>query len=173
MRRLIAPALSLLVGLACVCAVAAPAARADEGRFVPWKDVKTPPLALRDLAGRQHALADYRGKVVLVNFWATWCPPCRKEMPDLATLHSEFGPRGLVILAISDEELAKVEPFVKQHSYPFPMLLDPGRKVHTLFGVDGIPKSFIYDRDGKLVGTAIDMRTKGQFLAMLAKAGLR
>ena len=130
-------------------------------------------FTLRDLAGKEWKLSALRGKVVLVNFWATWCPPCRKEMPDLATLHSEFGPRGLVILAISDEELAKVEPFVKQHSYPFPMLLDPGRKVHTLFGVDGIPKSFIYDRDGKLVGTAIDMRTKGQFLAMLAKAGLR
>jgi peroxiredoxin len=130
-------------------------------------------FTLRDLAGKEWKLSALRGKVVLVNFWATWCPPCRKEMPDLASLHAEFGPRGLVILAISDEELAKVEPFVKQHSYPFPMLLDPGRTVHTLFGVDGIPKSFVYDRDGKLVATAIDMRTKGQFLAMLAGAGLR
>jgi peroxiredoxin len=136
-------------------------------------DERRQTFTLRDLAGKNGKLSALRGKVVLVNFWATWCPPCRKEMPDLATLHSEFGPRGLVILAISDEELAKVEPFVKQHSYPFPMLLDPGRTVHTLFGVDGIPKSFVYDRDGKLVGTAIDMRTKGQFLAMLAKAGLR
>ncbi|HEV8145583.1 MAG TPA: TlpA disulfide reductase family protein [Bryobacteraceae bacterium] len=130
-------------------------------------------FTLHDLGGKEWKLSALRGKVVLVNFWATWCPPCRKEMPDLATLHSEFGPRGLVILAISDEELAKVEPFIKQYSYSFPILLDPGRTVHTLFGVDGIPKSFVYDRDGKLVGTAIDMRTKGQFLAMLSKAGLR
>ena len=130
-------------------------------------------LTLKDPFGTEQRLSSLKGRIVILNFWATYCIPCRKEMPDLATLHSEFGPRGLVILAISDEELAKVEPFVKQHSYPFPMLLDPGRKVHTLFGVDGIPKSFIYDRDGKLVGTAIDMRTKGQFLAMLAKAGLR
>jgi len=129
-------------------------------------------FTLRDLTGKEWKLSELRGKVVLVNFWATWCPPCRKEMPDLAALYSTLK-NGLVVLSISDEELAKVVPFVKQHSYTFPILLDPGRTVHTLFGVDGIPKSFVYDRDGKLVATAIDMRTKDQFLAMLAKAGLR
>ena len=112
------------------------------------------------------------GKVVLVNFWATWCPPCRRELPDLNALYERFGARGLVILAISDEEAAKVKPFVAKQSLTYPVLLDPGRKVNDLFHVDGIPKSFVYGRDGKLVAEAIDMRTQRQFLAMLQSAGL-
>jgi peroxiredoxin len=109
---------------------------------------------------------------VLVNFWATWCPPCRKEMPDLETLYGRFGSKGLVVLGISDEEAAKVEPFIRERKVSFPVLLDPGRKVNEMFVVEGIPKSFVYDREGKLVAQSIDMRTQKQFLEMLAKAGL-
>jgi len=130
-------------------------------------------FTLTDLQGHSWTLKELRGKVVLVNFWATWCPPCRKEMPDLERLHNELGPRGLVILAISDEETAKVEPFIAEHKFDYPILLDPGRKVNDLFHVEGIPKSFVYDREGKLVAQAIDMRTRGQFLEMLSQAGLK
>jgi peroxiredoxin len=129
-------------------------------------------FALKDLTGKTWTFSDLRGKVVLVNFWATWCPPCRKEMPDLEALYERFAPQGLVILGISDEEAAKVEPFIRERKVTFPILLDPGRKVNEAFIVEGIPKSFIYDRDGKLVAQSIDMRTKKQFLEMLAKAGL-
>lgn len=129
-------------------------------------------FTLPDLSGKKWTLSELRGKVVLVNFWATWCPPCRKEMPDLGDLYSRFKKQGFVILAISDEDAAKVGPFVKDQDVKYPVLLDAGRKVNELFAVDGIPKSFIYNREGKLVATAIDMRTKGQFMAMLAKAGL-
>jgi peroxiredoxin len=113
-----------------------------------------------------------RGKVVLVNFWATWCPPCRKEMPDLDALYRRFESKGFVVLGISDEEAAKVEPFVHERKVSFPVLLDPGRKVNGMFVVEGIPKSFVYDRQGKLVAQSIDMRTQKQFLAMLSRAGL-
>ena len=126
-----------------------------------------PDFTLKDLSGKPWTFADLRGKVVLVNFWATWCPPCRKEMPDLETLYGRFRSQGLVVLGISDEEAAKVEPKVS-----FPVLLDPGRKVNDLFVVQGIPKTFIYDRQGKLVAQSIDMRTQKQFLEMLRKAGL-
>ncbi len=129
-------------------------------------------FTLTDLKGKPWTLKDLRGKVVLVNFWATWCPPCRKEMPDLDTLYRRLGPRGLVILAISDEEAGKVEPFLAEHPVSYPVLLDPGRNVNGLFRVEGIPKSFVYDREGKLVAQAIDMRTEKQFLEMLAQAGL-
>jgi peroxiredoxin len=129
-------------------------------------------FSLKDLSGKSWALSELRGKVVLVNFWATWCPPCRKEMPDLETLYGRFGSKGFVVLGISDEEVAKVEPFIRERKISFPVLLDPGRKVNDAFVVDGIPKSFVYDRDGKLVAESIDMRTQKQFLEMLGKAGL-
>jgi peroxiredoxin len=131
-----------------------------------------PEFSLKDLSGKAWTFADLRGKVVLVNFWATWCPPCRKEMPDLETLYGRFGSKGLVVLGISDEEAAKVEPFIRKRKVSFPVLLDPKRKVNDLFVVDGIPKSFVYDREGKLVAQSIDMRTQKQFLEMLGKAGL-
>lgn len=84
-------------------------------------------FTLNDLSGAAWSLKDLRGKVVLVNFWATWCPPCRKEMPNMETLYQRFGPRGLVILAISDEIAAKVQPFLAERHYTYPILLDPGR----------------------------------------------
>jgi peroxiredoxin len=129
-------------------------------------------FTLKDLSGKTWSLADLRGKVVMVNFWATWCPPCRKEMPDLETLYERLGSQGLVILGISDEEVAKVEPFIRERKVTFPILLDPGRKVNEAFIVEGIPKTFVYDRDGKLVAQSIDMRTQKQFQEMLAKAGI-
>jgi len=131
-----------------------------------------PEFALKDLSGKTWTFAELRGKVVLVNFWATWCPPCRKEMPDLEALYERFGSQGLVVLGISDEEAAKVEPFIRERKVSFPVLLDPGRKVNEMFVVEGIPKTFVYDREGKLVAQSIDMRTQKQFLQMLAKAGL-
>jgi peroxiredoxin len=130
-------------------------------------------FSLKDLAGKTWAFSELRGKVVLVNFWATWCPPCRKEMPDLEALYERFTAQGLVVLGISDEEAGKVEPFIRERKVTFPVLLDPKRKVNEMFVVEGIPKTFIYDREGKLVAQSIDMRTAKQFLEMLAKAGIQ
>ena len=130
-------------------------------------------FTLTDLQGKAWTLSELRGKVVLVNFWATWCPPCRKEMPDLEALYNRFKDQGLVILAISDEEAGKVQPFIAERKITYPVMLDPGRKVNELFQVEGIPKSFVYNREGKLVAQSIDMRTQGQFLQMLAQAGMQ
>jgi peroxiredoxin len=125
---------------------------------------------LQDVRWRLKAL---HGKVVLVNFWATWCPPCRKELPDLEALYRQFKDRGFVVLAISDEEIGKVKAFITDQRVTYPVLLDPGRTVTELFRVAGIPQSFVYDRDGNLVAQSIDMRTRAQFLDMLSRAGLR
>ena len=129
-------------------------------------------FTLTDITGKTWTLSSLKGKVVLVNFWATWCPPCRKEMPDLQILQDRFKEKGFVILSISDEDASKVNPFISDHKYTWPILLDPGRKVNEQYHVQGIPKSFLYDRRGKLIGQTIDMRTQGQFLALLKTAGL-
>jgi peroxiredoxin len=130
-------------------------------------------FTLAELGGKTWTLKEQRGKVVVLNFWATWCPPCRKEMPDLEALYQQFKEQGLVILAISDEDADKVKPFIAEQKVTYPILLDPGRKVNDLFQIEGIPKTFVYDRNGKLVAQSIDMRTRRQFLEMLAQAGLK
>ena len=130
-------------------------------------------FTLTSLDGQKWTLHDLRGKVVLVNFWATWCPPCRKELPDLDALYKKFRSQGFVVLAISDEQPDTVRSFLAKHKLAYPVLLDPGDLIHKRFGVDGIPKSYLYDRDGKLVAEAMDMRTKDQFMAMLAKTNLQ
>jgi len=129
-------------------------------------------FTLTDLQGQSWTLRDLEGKVVLVNFWATWCPPCQKELPDLESLYDRFKGQGFVILAISDEDAAKVKPFIAKRKLTYPVLLDRGRKVNELFQVGGIPRSFVYDRGGKLVAESIDMRTQRQFLELLGQAGL-
>jgi peroxiredoxin len=130
-------------------------------------------FTLTDIQGKSWTLSGLRGKVVVVNFWATWCPPCRKEMPDLESLYGRFKDQGLVVLAISDEDASKVKPFISERNFTYPILLDPGRKVNALYGVEGIPRTFVYDREGKLAAQSIDMRTQKQFVEMLGEAGLR
>ncbi|HVT14480.1 MAG TPA: TlpA disulfide reductase family protein [Fimbriimonadaceae bacterium] len=130
-------------------------------------------FTLTDIDGKTWTRSALKGKVVLVNFWATWCPPCRKEMPDLQTLYNQYKDKGLVILAVSDESASTVKAFIAKNKYSYPILLDPGRKVNTLYGIEGIPNSYIYDRSGKLVAQSIDMRTMRQFLELLGRAGLK
>ena len=130
-------------------------------------------FSLTDIEGHSWTLSSLKGKVVLVNFWATWCPPCRKEMPDLQMLSDRFKAQGFVVLSISDEGMDKVKPFIADHKYTWPVVLDPGRKVNDLYHIQGIPKSFLYNRNGQLIEQTIDMRTQAQFLSLLAKAGLK
>jgi thiol-disulfide isomerase/thioredoxin len=129
-------------------------------------------FTLKDLHGKSWTLSDLHGKVVLVNFWATWCPPCRKEMPDLDALEKKYGPQGLVVLSISDEPETTVAPYVAKTNYGPTVLLDPGAVVAKEFHVEGIPHTFVFGHDGKMLAQSIDMRTRGQFEAMLARAGL-
>jgi len=130
-------------------------------------------FTLTDVQEQKWNLRHLRGKVVLINFWATWCPPCRREISDLDALYKRFRDQGLVILAITDEEASIVKPFLSEQKVSYPVLLDPDHKVKELFRVDGIPENFVYDRKGHLVAQTIDRPTMQGFLGMLGQAGLQ
>jgi len=110
--------------------------------------------------GATFRLADYRGKVVFLNFWATWCPPCKEEMPAMERLYQRYKDRGFVVLAVSvDAEGAPiVNPFVKEYKLTFPIGLDPKMAVAEHYGVRGLPTSFLVDKRGTLVGLALGPR---------------
>lgn len=130
-------------------------------------------FTLTDLEGRSWTLSELRGKVVLVNFWATWCPPCRKEMPDLDALAKRFASQGLIVLSITDENIAKVTSYILGHGVDYPILIDTDRKASEAFHIEGIPQSFVFNREGKLVAQSIDMRTQNQFQQMLSAADIK
>jgi cytochrome c biogenesis protein CcmG/thiol:disulfide interchange protein DsbE len=106
---------------------------------------------LSSLAGNKISLHDYRGKVVLLNFWATWCSPCREELPELQRLQDKDGDRGLVVLALSvDNEEDNIRQFLKKYEIKLLALWDREKKVAEAYDVDGMPSSFIIDRRGTL-----------------------
>jgi peroxiredoxin len=136
-------------------------------------DVQKADFTLKDLHGKKVTLSALKGKIVVVNFWATWCPPCKKEMGDLDLIYTHYQSQGLVILSLSSENPFTVGSYISGTSYHPPVLLDESGKVAKQFHVDGLPRTFVFDRDGKLVAESIDMRTQRQFFDMLAKAGLQ
>ena len=112
---------------------------------------KAPDLVLPDLAGKTVALASFRGKPVLLNFWATWCDTCREEMPDLEALHGRLSPKGVVILGVSMDENAytAVPPFLKEHKITFPIVI-ADRKASASYAVRGLPAAFLIDPEGRI-----------------------
>ncbi|UCB51321.1 MAG: TlpA family protein disulfide reductase [Deltaproteobacteria bacterium] len=116
-----------------------------------------PDFTFPDLDGRQVSLSDFRGKVVLVNIWATWCPPCRDEMPSMQKLYERFKGEHFEILAVSIDADGReaVAPFMQQMNLTFPALLDPEGKIRSLYAITGVPESFIIDKNGILVQRVI------------------
>jgi len=115
--------------------------------------LEMPNFTFPDINGREVSLSDHRGKVVLVNVWATWCPPCRQEMPSMQSLYEKFKGENFEILAVSidSEGRAAVAPFMRKMNLTFPALLDPGETIRSLYGITGVPESFIIDKQGILV----------------------
>ncbi len=106
---------------------------------------------LADLNGKQFNMDKLRGKIVVIDFWASWCGPCRETMPHVEKLHKEFKDRGVVVLGMNDEEVADARRFVQKHGYTFPTLIDAESSVSKQYGIQAIPQTFVIDRDGKIV----------------------
>ena len=104
-------------------------------------------------------LQDYRGRFVLLNFWATWCSPCLKEMPDLENAYNEMGQEKLVVLAIGmGESVKKIKAFFNKYGFTFPLLADNRMKITKLYGVRNIPVTYLIDPDGVVLGRALGVR---------------
>jgi peroxiredoxin len=113
---------------------------------------KAPDFELENFAGGKTRLSDYRGKVVLLNFWATWCPPCVAETPDFVNLDKKFRERGLVILGVSLDQnpRAVLHPFIQKHKIEYPILLADRRVTNDYGGITSIPTTFLIDREGMI-----------------------
>ncbi len=151
-------------GLATLC-LALPAAAADlpplSHGLTLQAPKSAPSLKLADLDGKSHDLAKLRGKVVLINFWATWCPPCRREMPSLERLSQALAGEPFIVLAVDvGEDADTIEAFTNQlDTVPtFPILLDATSRAMQAWKVAGLPTTFLVDKQGRVVASAIGGR---------------
>ncbi len=108
-----------------------------------------PEITLKNLQGQEVRLSDLRGKVVLLNFWATWCKPCKDEMPAMQASYDKLRDQGFVVLAVNElEDTEKVIEHVRKHGHTFPVVMDHDNVVANHYGVVGLPASFLVDRQG-------------------------
>lgn len=113
---------------------------------------KAPDFILTDIHGKNLSLSSLKGRTVIINFWATWCPPCRAEMPSLNRLYKEYRTRGLVVLAISTDTSANVvKGYLNKNPFDFTILLDTDNKVSRQFRVFSIPTSFLIDKNSVII----------------------
>ena len=121
------------------------------GSRVPTVGTSAEDFRLTDLDGKSQSLSQYRGKIVLVNFWATWCKPCTTEMPAMQATYDKLRDKGFVVLAVNElEDDAKVREHIKQYGHTFPVLMDRDNKVANQFGVFGLPVSVFIDQEGRV-----------------------
>jgi peroxiredoxin len=131
------------LGLICTVAVAAD--------LKLWTGGSPPALELRELGGRTHRLVDYRGKVVLVNFWATWCAPCRDEMPSIQGLKERMKGKPFAVLAVNlDEPESRIRQFLSRMKVDFTILLDPEKRTARAWNARILPASFVVGPDGRI-----------------------
>jgi thiol-disulfide isomerase/thioredoxin len=129
---------------------------AKAGFEIPSRPIDSTDFTLDSISGGSLSLASFKGKLVFLNFWATWCGPCNIELPAIAALSERLKSKGLVVLAVDlREEREKVETFVKAKGVTFPVALDRNGRVGSLYGISGIPTTYVVDRTGKILGRKI------------------
>ncbi|MFQ5945374.1 MAG: peroxiredoxin family protein [Anaerolineae bacterium] len=137
---------------------------------------KAPQFSGRTPDGQKVSLSGLRGRVILLSFWATWCPPCRQEMPLFEQLHRDFGKEGLTVLGVNvREDVSAIRSYARELDLTFPLVLDPTGAIGALYGVIGLPSTFLIARDGRAVARAVGPRDWGNaqarqlFHALLAE----
>ncbi len=132
------------------------------------KNEQTPNFSWTDSSGKKVSFSEFtKGKPVLVNFWATWCGPCVKEIPDLAALNQEYTAKGAVIIGISadldDDALALVSEFAAEKKVSYPIIIDGGKLQEPFGGIRGLPTTFFIDKSGKIVKKLVGLQSKETF----------
>ena len=118
-----------------------------------------PDFQFKNLAGKQVKLSDYEGQTIMLNFWATWCIPCRQEMPDLQQLWNKYRDQGFAVLAVSsDIDTQAVHDFAKKMNLSFPVLLDPEDTLRDPYEILAVPMTYLVGRDGKISGRVLGIR---------------
>lgn len=141
-----------------------------------------PSFALENLSGKKVSLADYKGKALLINFWATWCTPCKIETPWLVELRNQYAPQGFEIIGISADDIDRGDPqklvdekkeiahFVEQQHMPYPVLIEGDKISQPYGGLDSLPTSFFVDRQGKVVAAQLGLTSKDDIESNIRKA---
>jgi peroxiredoxin len=146
---------------------------ADEG-LPDLRGKRAPDFTLRTVEGKKLSLSDYRGKAVLINFWATWCAPCKIEMPWLIALRSQYAPQGFEILGVSEDDAdtphAKLAKFGQEEGLNYPLLVGDDAISRKYGGVEFLPTSYFVGRDGKIVAETAGLVSKDEVEASIKKA---
>jgi cytochrome c biogenesis protein CcmG/thiol:disulfide interchange protein DsbE len=161
----------------------APDAAGGEAQYLsPLKGKPAPEFALEDLSGKKVSLASYKGRAVLINFWATWCGPCKIETPWLIELRNQYAARGFEVLGVSTDDIDRGDPqklsdekkeiaqFVEEMHIPYPVLIDGDSLSKPYGGLDAMPTSFFVDRNGTVVAAQMGLTSKDDIEANIKKA---
>jgi peroxiredoxin len=144
----------IILGLAAAKVISFGGLSSDYSVVPSVVNIPAPELTLKDLQGKQISILDYDQQVVLINNWATWCPPCKAEMPTLSKYFKEHVDQGFILVGIEAGETADVvAKFVDENDLPFPILLDPDNKSLITFHNENLPNSYVIDRNGNVVLT--------------------
>jgi cytochrome c biogenesis protein CcmG/thiol:disulfide interchange protein DsbE len=148
----------------------------------PLQDKPAPAFTLEDLSGKKVSLADYKGKALLINFWATWCAPCKIETPWLIELRNQYAAQGFEVLGISADDINRDDPaklseekqeiarFVQKMQMPYPVLIEGDSISKSYGGLDVLPASFYVDRNGNVVAAQLGLTSKNEIEANIKKA---
>lgn len=141
--------LALLIALSIFYMIGSPSTPAQQSASLTSK-VGAPQFTLSDMKGHPISLSNYRGKVVILDFWAPWCPPCRREIPDFISLQNQYASQGLQIIGIGLDQPNNVASFVQQYRINYPVVVGDDAISNLYGGISGIPTTFIIDKEGNI-----------------------
>lgn len=155
---------AVVAGLGVISAMGSKPAKGGESKQASKNSAAAPGFGARDIFDKEDVILQrYQGKVVLVNFWATWCPPCKAEIPDLVKLVDEYKGQFVVIGVSLDDSVEVVKPFVKKMEINYPVIMGTPEMVENYGGIQGIPTSFLLDKKGNVVQKIVGFRDYDQF----------